>query len=134
MEEHVGGARLRVSAGAPLLGSIARLNEQKGHRHLLDAAAVVFARRPDARVLIAGDGDLLPALQEQARTLGIGDRVIFAGHRTDVRDLLGALDVEPHPIQRRLCLLERLVRTKARENVPAERELDHLVADLHRRP
>jgi glycosyltransferase involved in cell wall biosynthesis len=78
---------------AVVIGSIARLNEQKGHRYLVDAAATVLARRPDARVLIVGDGDLAAPLREQAHGLGLGDRVLFTGHRTDVRDLLGAIDV-----------------------------------------
>ncbi|MET0556455.1 MAG: glycosyltransferase, partial [Vicinamibacteria bacterium] len=36
---------------------------------------------------------LLPALQAQAAALGLGDRVLFAGHRTDVPSVLAALDV-----------------------------------------
>jgi glycosyltransferase involved in cell wall biosynthesis len=86
-------AALGLPADAPVIGSIARLNEQKGHRHLLDAAAVVLARIPGARILIAGDGDLSGALREQARTLGIADHVLFTGHRDDVPELLGAIDV-----------------------------------------
>ena len=40
-----------------------------------------------------GDGDLMDDLQGQAARLGLEDRVVFAGHRTDVPDLLAALDV-----------------------------------------
>lgn len=84
---------LGIPRGVPVIGSIARLSEQKGHRHLLDAAASVLEAHAQARVLIAGDGDLAGALREQARSLGIAGRVIFAGHRRDVRDILGAIDV-----------------------------------------
>lgn len=87
---------LRRELGLPddelVIGAIGRLNEQKGHRHLLDAAAQVFAKHK-ARLLIVGDGDLMPALSEQARRLGIAERVVFAGHRSDVPPLLGAIDV-----------------------------------------
>jgi len=87
----------RRSVGLPddaaVVGTIGRLNAQKGHRYLLDAAAVVAARRPDVRFLIVGDGDLEQALREQAASLGIADRVVMAGHRTDVPDALGAIDV-----------------------------------------
>jgi glycosyltransferase involved in cell wall biosynthesis len=91
-------ARLaRIALGlpldAPVVGSIARLSLQKGHRYLVDAAARVLASRPDARFLIAGDGDQMPSLRERAAAAGIADRVVFAGHRTDVPDLLGAIDV-----------------------------------------
>ena len=76
-----------------MVGSIGRLNEQKGHRYLLEAAARVLAAVPAARVLIVGDGDLEAPLREQARALGIADRVVFAGHRDDIPALLGAVDV-----------------------------------------
>ncbi len=46
-----------------------------------------------ARLLVVGDGDRMAALRERAHALGIADRTVFAGHRTDVPDLLGALDV-----------------------------------------
>ena len=84
---------LGLPAAAPVVGSIGRLSEQKGHRYLLDAAARVLARRKDARFLIVGDGDQMEPLRRQAHALGIASSVVFAGHRTDVRALLGALDV-----------------------------------------
>jgi glycosyltransferase involved in cell wall biosynthesis len=84
---------LGLDPGALVVGAIGRLNEQKGHRYLLDAAPRVLARHPRARFLIVGDGDLRAALEEQARRLGIERSVVFAGHRTDVPALLGAIDV-----------------------------------------
>jgi glycosyltransferase involved in cell wall biosynthesis len=86
-------AELGLPERAPVVGSIARLSEQKGHRFLLDAAARVLAARKDVRFLIVGDGDQWDALHEQARVLQIAERVVFAGHRTDVPALLGACDV-----------------------------------------
>jgi glycosyltransferase involved in cell wall biosynthesis len=84
---------LALPEHALVVGTIGRLNAQKGHRFLLDAAALLLPRRPEARVLVAGDGDLMVDLRRQATELGLADRVVFAGHRTDVPDLLGALDV-----------------------------------------
>jgi glycosyltransferase involved in cell wall biosynthesis len=86
-------AALGLPAGALVIGSIGRLNEQKGHRYLIDAARAVADRHPEARFLIVGDGDLKEPLRGQAQALGLGDRVVFAGHRSDVRELLGAIDV-----------------------------------------
>lgn len=77
----------------PVVGSIGRLNAQKGHRFLLEAAAPLCRRRDDLRVLVVGDGDLMEELRGQAAGLGLADRVVFAGHRTDVPDVLAALDV-----------------------------------------
>jgi glycosyltransferase involved in cell wall biosynthesis len=84
---------LGLPMGSPVVGTIGRLSEQKGHRYLLDAAARVLARRNDARFLIVGDGDQMAPLRGQAEALGIAPAVVFAGHRTDVPALLGALDV-----------------------------------------
>jgi glycosyltransferase involved in cell wall biosynthesis len=88
---------LRDELGLPrdalVFGTIGRLNAQKGHAHLLDAAARVLARHADARLLVVGDGDLAQPLRERAHALGIAPRTVFAGHRTDVPGLLGVLDV-----------------------------------------
>lgn len=84
---------LSLPDDALVVGTVGRLSAQKGHRFLLDAAATLLPRRPQARLLIAGDGDLLEDLRRQAARLGLSDRVVFAGHRTDVADVLGALDV-----------------------------------------
>jgi glycosyltransferase involved in cell wall biosynthesis len=89
--------RVRQELGLPedglVVGSIGRLNAQKGHRFLLDAAAPLCRRQGDLRVLIVGDGDLMEDLRGHAAELGVADRVVFTGHRTDVPDLLAALDV-----------------------------------------
>lgn len=84
---------LGIPEDAPVVGAIGRLNTQKGHTYLLQAAPAVVAAQPEVRFLIAGDGDLMEPLLQQARELGLRDRVAFAGHRTDVPDLLGAIDV-----------------------------------------
>lgn len=88
-------AALRRELGLPdeavVIGIVGRLSEQKGHRYLLDAFAALEA--PAARLLVVGDGDRMDALAEQARVLRLGDRVVFAGHRTDIPDVLAALDV-----------------------------------------
>ena len=84
---------LGLPTDAVVIGSIGRLNEQKGHRYLIEAAARVLPAAPRARVLVVGDGDLQGALEEQARALGIADGVLFAGHRDDVPAVLGAVDV-----------------------------------------
>src|SRR4029450_8373783 len=44
------------AAPGPVLGSIAMFRGSKGHDHLLDAFARVHARRPNARLLLVGDG------------------------------------------------------------------------------
>ena len=84
---------LQIPDDAPVVGAIGRLNTQKGHVYLLEAAPAILETEPRAFFLIAGDGDLMEPLRQQARVLGLAERVRFAGHRTDVPDLLGAIDV-----------------------------------------
>lgn len=84
---------LGLPEAALVVGSVGRLSAQKGHRYLLEAAARLAPRHPRLRLVLAGDGDEEPALRAQASSLGIEDRVVFAGHRSDVPALLAALDV-----------------------------------------
>ena len=84
---------LGIPEAARVVGALARLSEQKGHRYLLEAAALILKRLPQTRFLIAGDGDQEPALRRQARELRIEAQVVFAGHRADVPAVLGAMDV-----------------------------------------
>jgi glycosyltransferase involved in cell wall biosynthesis len=84
---------LGVADDALVVGTIGRLNEQKGHRYLVEAAAALLGPRPKAHVVIVGDGDQMEALKTQAAALGLASRVTLAGHRADVPALLGAIDV-----------------------------------------
>jgi glycosyltransferase involved in cell wall biosynthesis len=86
-------AELGIPHDALVIGTVGRLSAQKAHDVLLDAAVRVLPSRPSAWVLIAGDGDRMPALRAQAEALGIASRVVFAGHRADVPSVLGAIDV-----------------------------------------
>ncbi len=84
---------LGVAEGALLFGIVGRLSEQKGHRYLLEAMARVFPKASSAWLLVVGDGDRMDSLRSQATDLGIAERVVFAGHRSDVPTVLAALDV-----------------------------------------
>ena len=92
----------RVLEGT-VVGNVARLAEQKGHRTLLEAAALVRAERPDVRFAIAGDGELRQELENQAKELG--DHVVILGNRSDVPDLLASFAVFAYPSRYEgLCL------------------------------
>jgi glycosyltransferase involved in cell wall biosynthesis len=84
---------LGVAEDALVVGAIGRLNEQKGHRYLVEAAPALLGPRPSAHLLIVGDGDQMEPLKAEAAALGLAGRVTFAGHRTDIPALLGAIDV-----------------------------------------
>lgn len=86
-------AELSLSADTPLLGMACRLTAQKGLADALAAFAMIHNEYPLARLVIAGDGELLASLQAQARSLGIADFVHFLGWRSDVPQLMAGLDV-----------------------------------------
>lgn len=93
----VSGATMRrrweVSSRTPLVGLIGSLNTpKKGHSVLLEAAALLTDAYPELRFVLIGEGDPRP-LQATAASLGIADRVIFAGFSEEVPAALAALDV-----------------------------------------
>jgi len=85
--------RLGVSPEAPLVGIIARLVPIKDHGTFLRAAAILHRSWPDARFLIVGDGELRSALEQQARTLGLGECVHFLGWQRDLEPIYADLDL-----------------------------------------
>jgi len=95
--------RLRQELGipphAPLVAVLSRLNQVKGIDYFLEAAAIVTRRFKEARFVIIGDCVIerdrayKKALEEYAVTLGLGGRVLFAGLRLDVPELLSQITV-----------------------------------------
>ncbi|MBA3268702.1 MAG: glycosyltransferase [Acidimicrobiia bacterium] len=69
-----------------------RLEPQKDYPTLLAALARLKPPESGDRLLVAGQGDLAPALEAQALELGLGDRCRFLGLRSDVADLIAASD------------------------------------------
>jgi glycosyltransferase involved in cell wall biosynthesis len=79
--------------GAPIVGNVAALVPHKGQRHLVDAAALVVRRVPDARFVIAGEGELRGALEQQIKHHGLEKHVLLAGFRPDILSLHKAFDI-----------------------------------------
>ena len=73
--------------------TVAGLNNQKGHEYLLRAVPSVIAEVPRVRFMLVGDGHLRSSLEEMAISLGIENKVEFAGWRTDVPAVLGGSDL-----------------------------------------
>jgi len=81
-----------------VIGTVTRLHESKGNSYLVEAAAKVLAVRPQARFCVVGEGPLRPALEAQARLLGLrDDRFRFAGFVRDVAGALSTFDLAVFP-------------------------------------
>src|SRR5688572_25612172 len=78
---------------APIVGNVAALVPHKGQRHLIEAAALVVRRVPDARFVIAGEGELRPALERQIKEHHLEKHVLLAGFRPDILSVHKAFDI-----------------------------------------
>jgi len=87
-------AQLGLPSTAKIILTVAGLNEQKGHRYLVEAMPTVLQHEPDARFVWVGEGPLEAELRQQIQAIGIDPaHVLFAGYRRDVPELLGAADL-----------------------------------------
>ena len=115
--------------GSPLVGVVARLEPEKGHRTLIEAWPLVIEQVPEARLLIIGEGSERASLEDQADSLGLlgepcsadrcvgtrrarpGAKVLFTGLRDDVPAVTAALDLAVLPSYREaqgLAILEAM--------------------------
>jgi glycosyltransferase involved in cell wall biosynthesis len=72
---------------------VGRFAPQKNHALLLKAFALGPASNSNAHLVLVGAGALQGQLEAQAKNLGLARQVHFLGLRTDVPDVLGAMDV-----------------------------------------
>jgi glycosyltransferase involved in cell wall biosynthesis len=86
-------AELGIPAGAPLIGTVSVLRPQKALDVFIRASADLLRDDPDLRVLLAGDGPLRGELTELVQSLGVQDRLLMLGYRSDASDVMAALDV-----------------------------------------
>ena len=65
----------------------------KGQRHFVEAAALVVREVPDARFVIAGEGELRPTLEHLIKHLNLEKHVMLAGFRPDVLSVHKGFDI-----------------------------------------
>jgi glycosyltransferase involved in cell wall biosynthesis len=86
-------AELWLPHHAPIVGNVAALVPHKGQRHLIEAAAIVVKKIPDARFVIAGEGELHATLERQIKDHHLEKHVFLVGFRPDVLSVHKAFDV-----------------------------------------
>lgn len=79
------------------IGHVGRFNPQKNHPFLLDIFASLLEKEPNAVLLLVGGGEDMPKMQAKAQALDIAKHVRFLGVRSDVADLMQAMDVFVFP-------------------------------------
>jgi glycosyltransferase involved in cell wall biosynthesis len=85
--------RLGLPPDARVVGNVGNFTAKKDHATLFRAIASLGSTPVPTRLVVVGIGPLVSELRGLAAELGIADRVVFAGSRDDVFDLLPAFDV-----------------------------------------
>ena len=76
-----------------VVGHVGRFNYPKNHKFIIDVFNEVQKVREDSVLMLVGDGDLRPEIEQKVQDLGLSDKVIFTGVRSDVNDLMQGMDV-----------------------------------------
>ncbi len=92
-----------ISDSCPAIGLIGRIIPERGHIYLLKALPRLLAEFPDLKLIIVGggDGEDWRSVKQLVETLGVDASVVLAGHRSDAKEIIAALDaiVLPYTIE-----------------------------------
>ncbi len=84
---------LGIPEGVPVVGQVAKLRPEKGHRVLFSAAGQIQRQGGKVQFLLIGDGPERTRLEEESRQCGLERIVRFLGDRNDVPDLVNMFTI-----------------------------------------
>ncbi len=84
---------LNIPNDASVIGAVGRMVEIKNHIFLINIFYEYTKNNKNAYLLLVGDGPLRSDLEKQANLLGLEEKVIFAGVRSNVNDLYNVMDL-----------------------------------------
>ena len=116
-----------------VIGCVGRFRTEKNQAFLLGVLKEALKTEPNAVLLFAGDGPLEDDVKQKAAEMGISDKCVFLGMRSDIPDVMQAMDVLAMP-----SLFEGLpvtgieaqaggLRVVASTGVPDEMDAIHLI-------
>lgn len=76
-----------------VIGNIGRMVLQKNQHFLLHVFAHISNENPNAFLLLIGDGELMPQLKKEAKELGLDNKILFTGIKSNISELLNVMDV-----------------------------------------
>lgn len=85
--------KLGFSEGQFVLGTVGRLDCQKNQTFLLDIFYEILKIKYQSKLLLIGDGELREELMSKCKKLGIENNIKFLGARTDISELMQAMDI-----------------------------------------
>lgn len=80
-----------------VIGHIGRMSEQKNHMFLIDIFNEIVKKKPDARLLLIGKGELEEKIRNKVESLNLNEKVIFFGTTAEISGILAAMDVFVFP-------------------------------------
>lgn len=80
-----------------VVGHIGRFNHQKNHSFLIDIFLEIKKKNKNAILVLVGQGELEAEIRQKIQNLNLSDSVIFTGIRSDIPQLLSAMDVFVFP-------------------------------------
>jgi len=80
-----------------VIGHVGRFMKQKNHKFLIEVFYELLKKEKNAVLMLIGDGELKDKCIQQSRTLGIEENILFLGKRTDISDLMLAMDIFAMP-------------------------------------
>ena len=86
-----------LSDDTTVIGHVGRFMTQKNHAFLLEVFSEHLKISGKSILMLVGGGELESAIKQKASELGISDKIIFTGVRSDVPALLSAMDVFVFP-------------------------------------
>ncbi len=76
-----------------LIGHVGSFRYAKNHEFVLEVFASLHKSEPKTKLMLVGDGELRPKMEEKARELGIADDVIFTGDKKPISPYYQAFDL-----------------------------------------
>jgi len=86
--------RYGITGSAPVIAAIGKVSRGRGFELAIETFALIAGHLPAARFMIVGHGEHRPALEKIASSLGVTDRLVWAGyHEDDLADHYRAADI-----------------------------------------
>ena len=97
-QESISSSEVRKEHNLPndafVIGHVGRFEQVKNHEFILDIFSEVAKSEPRAYLLLIGDGSLKTQVENRVFEIGLANKVIFAGYRSDIsKQMRGAMDI-----------------------------------------
>lgn len=84
--------REKIPKDAFVVGHVGRFNKQKNHKLIVETFAEIYKQNKNAFLLMIGNGSLQKETEERLKELGLEQRYRILSNRTDIPDLMNAMD------------------------------------------